>query len=384
MQDCKYNEELCNQLIFISKYYTKHGKHFPYGITYSKAVKGLSDFSAKNQRKIRLEDYTVSKIKGIGKGIGKKITQYLDTGVIDEYLLAKNNKLLDKKIAEGKIKPKTTTDKAVDALSQISYIGVKSATELVEKYGFTTIASLEKAVKDRETRGTKQNTEGPITVTTPNGKTTKLTKNQRKMLFYHKKLKRLPRVFIKIFEETTMYLLKKTYGSTGYNVVFAGSYRRGAETSGDIDIIIKSTKFTLEQFVVLLQDWGVIFDTLTSGKSDFKGLGRCPGMKDFIFRIDILFTTTKNWIPSLTHFTGNDTLNRMMRLKAKELKVDSSGKVLKHGAILSQNGLFVRAHNGKSTGVRIKPGGFKTEKALFKQLDVRYLTPTERGPSKGV
>jgi len=384
MQDCKYNEELCNQLIFISKYYNKHGKRLPYGIAYSKAVKGLSDFSAKNQRKIRLEDYTVSKIKGIGKGIGKKITQYLDTGVIDEYLLAKNNKLLDKKIAEGKIKPKTTTDKAVDALSQISYIGVKSATELVEKYGFTTIASLEKAVKDRETRGTKQNTEGPITVTTPNGKTTKLTKNQRKMLFYHKKLKRLPRVFIKIFEETTMYLLKKTYGSTGYNVVFAGSYRRGAETSGDIDIIIKSTKFTLEQFVVLLQDWGVIIDTLTSGKSDFKGLGRCPGMKDFIFRIDILFTTTKNWIPSLIHFTGNDTLNRMMRLKAKELKVDSAGKVLKHGAILSQNGLFVRARNGKSTGVRIKPGGFKTEKALFKQLGVRYLTPTERGPSKGV
>jgi DNA polymerase/3'-5' exonuclease PolX len=384
MQDCKYNEELCSQLIFISRYYTKHGKRFPYGITYSKAVKGLSDFSAKNQRKIRLEDYTVSKIKGIGKGIGKKITQYLDTGVIDEYLLAKNNKLIDKKIAEGKIKPKTTTDKAIDELSQISYIGVKSATELVEKYGFTTIASLEKAVKDSKTRGKKQNTEGPITIATPNGKTTKLTKNQRKMLFYHKKLKRLQRAFIKIFEETTRHLLKETYGTTGYNVVFAGSYRRGAETSGDIDIIIKSTKFTLEQFVKLLKDWGVIFDTLTSGKSDFKGLGRCPGMKDFIFRIDILFTTTKNWIPSLTHFTGNDTLNRMMRLKAKELKVDSSGKVLKHGAILSQNGLFVRAHNGKSTGVRIKPGGFKTEKALFKQLGVRYLTPTERGPSKGV
>ena len=384
MQDCKYNEELCSQLIFISRYYTKHGKRFPYGITYSKAVKGLSDFSAKNQRKIRLEDYTVSKIKGIGKGIGKKITQYLDTGVIDESLLAKINKLIDKKIAEGKIKPKTTTDKAIDALSQISYIGVKSATELVEKYGFTTIASLEKAVKDSKKSGKKQKSDGPITIMTPNGKTTKLTKNQRKMLFYHKKLKRLQRAFIKIFEETTRHLLKETYGTAGYNVVFAGSYRRGAETSGDIDIIIKSTKFTLEQFVKLLKDWGVIFDTLTSGKSDFKGLGRCPGMKDFIFRIDILFTTTNNWIPSLTHFTGNDTLNRMMRLKAKELKVDSSGKVLKHGAILSQNGLFVRAHNGKSTGVRIKPGGFKTEKALFKQLGVRYLTPTERGPSKGV
>tara|TARA_R110002074_G_scaffold254209_1_gene426273 strand:- start:17 stop:1171 length:1155 start_codon:yes stop_codon:yes gene_type:complete len=384
MQDCEYNKELCSQLIFISRYYTNHGKRFPYGITYLKAVKGLSDFSAKNQRKIRLEDYTISKIKGIGKGIGKKITQYLSTGVIDEYLLAKRNKLIDKKIAEGKIKPKTTTDKAVDALSKISYIGVKSATELVEKYGFTTVASLEKAVKDSETRGKKQKSDGPITIMTPNGKTTNLTKNQRKMLFYHKKLKRLPRTFIKIFEETTRHLLKKTYGTTGYDMVFAGSYRRGAGTSGDIDIIIKSTKFTLAQFAKLLKEWGVIFDTLTSGKSDFKGLGRCPGMKDFIFRIDILFTDNEKWIPSLTHFTGNDTLNRMMRLKAKELKADSSGKVLKYGAILSQNGLFVRSRNGKSTGVRIKPGGFKTENALFKQLGVRYLTPTERGPSKGV
>jgi len=384
MQGCEYNDELCSQLMFISRYYTKHGEYFPYGITYSKAVKGLSDFSAKNQRKIRLEDYTVSKIKGIGKGIGKKITQYLSTGVIDEYLLAKNNKLIDKKIAEGKIKPKTKTDNAIDALSKISYIGLKSATELVEKYGFTTVASLEKAVKESKKSGKKQKSEGPITITTPNGKTTKLTKNQRKMLFYHKKLKRLPRTFIKIFEETTRHLLKKTYGTTGYDMVFAGSYRRGSETSGDIDIIIKSTKFTLAQFVTLLKDWGVIFDTLTTGQSDFKGLGRCPGMKDFIFRIDILFTDNEKWIPSLTHFTGNDTLNRMMRLKANELKVDSSGKVLKHGAILSQNGLFVRGSNGKSTGVRIRPGGFKSEKDLFTQLGVRYLTPMERGPSKGV
>ena len=251
---------------------------------------------------------------------------------------------------------------------------------MVKKYGFTTVASLEKAVKVSEKKGKK---EGGITIPTPNGKTTKLTKNQRKMLGYHKKLKRLPRTFIKIFEETTKHLIEKIYGTTGYEMVFAGSYRRGTVTSGDIDIIIKSTIFTLKQFVDILKRWGVVFDILTLGTRDFKGLGRCPGMKNFIFRIDILFTTKEKWIPSLVHFTGNDTLNRMMRTKANELTTDSKGKKLKYGGILSQNGLFIRDSYGKSTGVRVKPDGFKTEKELFKQLGIRYLSPLSRGDSKG-
>jgi len=379
MKNCEFNEELCHQLIFISEYYNKKDQRIPYGIAYMKAVKALRDFSNKVKRRIKQDDYTTlkgkhkTKIPGIGKGISKKITQYLNSGIINDYTLAKNDKLLDKKIQQGKINRKNSDDTSIDLLSSISYIGKKTATILVKKYGFKTIESLKDAVKNSD-----ETSNGTISILAPNGEKTKLNKNQQKMLKYHYYLKRLPREFIKILEETMKYLLEKTYGNNGYSVVFAGSYRRGANNSGDIDIIVKSTKFTLKQFIDLLKKWGVIFDTLSHGSSDFKGLGRCPGMKDFIFRIDILFATKENWIPALVHFTGNDILNRIMREKANNMKKSSSGKKLKYGAILSQNGLFERDSNGNSTGTRLRQTRFTSEKQLFSEIGMIFLKPSER------
>ena len=128
----------------------------------------------------------------------------------------------------------------------------------------------------------------------------------------------------------------------------------------------------------LLKNWGVIFDTLSEGKHDFKGLGRCPGMKDFIFRIDIMFTNPENWTAALTHFTGSDGLNRMMRLKAQDLH-EWNGKKFPNGAILSQKGLLVRGADNKSTKERVVPGGLKSERQLFEILGMRYLKPEQRG-----
>jgi len=206
----------------------------------------------------------------------------------------------------------------------------------------------------------------------------KLTQNQQKMLKYHSKLKRIPRKFISVFEETVRYLLNNKYGSGTYDLVFGGSYRRGAKDSGDIDIIIKSTHFNLKNFIELLEKNKLVFDTLSLGNHDFKGLGRCPGMKDFIFRIDVLFTKEVNWIAALNHYTGNDVLNRLLREKAQKIR-NWEGKKLPYGAILSQNGLFIRNSNSVSSKKRLIKGGLKTEKQLFDILGIKYLTPTKRG-----
>jgi DNA polymerase/3'-5' exonuclease PolX len=360
----------------MADYYVKKGKFMPYGMTYQKAVRALNELGTKLGRSVKITDVFVPRknveiteenikksrgkfpIKGVGKGVAQKILQFQKSGSVEEYKLAKKDKLLDKKIKQGKVAAPTTTSKAVSALSKVSYIGEATAKKLVKDYGFKNVSELSKAVKIGYFDS------GSYITKSPNGKTLKFTKNQKKMIDYHSRLKRIPRAFTKALEETTKHLLDKNFGENSYQLAFGGSYRRGAKDSGDIDILIKSDVFTLKEFVKLLKKWGVVFDTLSEGKDDFKGLGRCPGMKKFIFRIDIMFTKPENWNAALMHFTGNDVLNRLMREKAKELR-EYDGKKYPYGAILSQKGLFIRGANNKSSGKRVIPGGLKSEKQLF-------------------
>lgn len=390
MQRCEYNEELCQQFTFMADYYVKKGKFMPYGMTYQKAVRALNELGIKLGRSVKITDVFIPRknveiteenikksrgkfpIKGVGKGVAQKILQFQKSGSVEEYKLAKKDKLLDKKIKQGKVAAPTTTSKAIRALSKVSYIGEATAKKLVNDYGFKNVSELRKAAKIGYFDS------GSYITKSPNGKTLKFTKNQKKMIDYHSRLKRIPRAFTKALEETTKYLLDKNFGKNSYQLAFGGSYRRGAKDSGDIDILIKSDVFTLKDFVKLLKKWGVVFDTLSEGKDDFKGLGRCPGMKKFIFRIDIMFTKPENWNAALMHFTGNDVLNRLMREKAKELR-EYNGKKYPHGAILSQKGLFIRGANNKSSGKRIIPGGLKSEKQLFDILGMKYLPPSQRG-----
>jgi len=390
MQRCEYNEELCQQFTFMADYYVKKGKFMPYGMTYQKAVRALNELGIKLGRSVKITDVFIPRknveiteenikksrgkfpIKGVGKGVAQKILQFQKSGSVEEYKLAKKDKLLDKKIKQGKVAAPTTTSKAIRALSKVSYIGEATAKKLVNDYGFKNVSELRKAAKIGYFDS------GSYITKSPNGKTLKFTKNQKKMIDYHSRLKRIPRAFTKALEETTKHLLDKNFGKNSYQLAFGGSYRRGAKDSGDIDILIKSNVFTLKDFVKLLKKWGVVFDTLSEGKDDFKGLGRCPGMKKFIFRIDIMFTKPENWNAALMHFTGNDVLNRLMREKAKELR-EYNGKKYPHGAILSQKGLFIRGANNKSSGKRIIPGGLKSEKQLFDILGMKYLPPSQRG-----
>ena len=397
MQHCEHNEELCRQLMFISNHYRKNKQGF-YANAFRKAVHALGDLSEQIQRPIIIEDVFTPKkgmpiteenikntkgskhypVKNVGKGIAQKIFQFLQKGQIDEYALATRNKLIDKKISQGKVKSRKPNDQAILNLSKVSYIGTATAKDFVNNHGFKTVSQLKKAAKSG-----KIDKKGAVTFTSPAGKKVKLSNNQRMMLHYHDKLKRVPREFISMFEKTLRYLLKQEFGppkqgSKYYDVVFGGSYRRGAKDSGDIDILVKGNAFELKQFVDLLKNWGVIFDTLSEGKHDFKGMGRCPGMKDFIFRIDIMFTNPENWNAALAHFTGNDVLNRMMRLKAQDLR-EWNGKKFPHGAILSQKGLLVRGSDNKATKKRVVPGGLKSERQLFEILGMRYLKPEQRG-----
>jgi len=395
----EYNQELCRQLAELQKAGEILKRSVFATRALAKAIEIIREWTRKNKREIRIEDFyennpktgpvTIEKvasgkasngkykIKGIGKGISKKLYQYCTTGMIEDVQRARDKVLEAKLLKQGKIKNLSSRDKAILALTKVAHIGPKKAEELYNDYHKRTGKDLTRQILMRDKKMYK-----------------KLTKNQQLMLKYHDQIEgRVPREFISMLELTLGYLTKKIFGSpkkAGYKIVFGGSYRRGHKDSGDIDILVKKDKkvptpkgkkkFTFAALISLLKQWGIIFEKLTGGNKTFQGLGRCPGMPDFVFRIDLFYTENpKEWIPFLIGKTGNKDNNTRLRFKANQMGLS---KDKKQSWTLNDYGLFIATKGKKgwkSTGKRVKPEGFTTEEELFEFLEVPYLTPEQRG-----
>jgi len=315
-----------SDLEILAKYYRKNNEQFRSN-SYYRAISILKSYKGP----LTVKD--ILKLKGIGKGISKKLAQLLKDGYIRDVEAAKKDLLISRKIKQGTIKKKTPREKAIDKLAQISWIGNSTAKKLYDK-GFHTITQLHKG-------GTKY-----------------LSQNQQIMLKYHSKLKTLKRSFITLFTKAFEAMLIKHFGKRNFKMLVGGSYRRGSATSGDIDIVVMSKKFSLNDIIQLLHEYDVIVETLSHGKNEFKCIGRCAKKKGIFFRLDILFTTKESWPTAALAYTGNAALNREMRFVAK-----------KKGLKLSQHGLF--------KGTKQIP--VKTERQVFKLLDLKYIKPSDRG-----
>ena len=144
---------------------------------------------------------------------------------------------------------------------------------------------------------------------------------------------------IKIINKLKTYFPKLQY---------AGSFRRKVDVSGDLDIIIFITK---DQFIKTIDDNFKIY-AIGDSKSSLIYIGY-----DYNVKVDFFFSK-KEYLPTmLLYLTGSGKFNIVMRKKAKEL-----------GYVLNQYGLYKQ-------GVRQKT---KTEKDIFKILNMEYKKPEER------
>ncbi|KAL2939235.1 DNA polymerase lambda [Bienertia sinuspersici] len=142
----------------------------------------------------------------------------------------------------------------------------------------------------------------------------------------------------------------------GVVIVCGGSYRRGQSSCGDMDIIIthpdgKSHKGFLAKFVTRLKDMNFLREEL-----------RYSTHSEEVF--------PKSIYPfGLIHWTGNDTLNRRLRLLASS-----------KGYRLDETGLFLSTPSSDSKrGSRgMTSMHFDTEKEVFDFLGYPYLEPNER------
>ena len=266
---------------------------------------------------------------GIGSTIMDKLTEYVQTGTLKVLEREKNN--------------------PINILADVYGIGPKKAKELVDK-GITTIAEL------------RENTQ-------------MLNDVQKVGLRYYEDiLKRIPRSEIEeyesIFDINFMFatLLKQPNDDPRFEVV--GSYRRGAQNSGDIDVIItaKDPKVFV-RFIDTLINQKIILEVLSRGPTKCLVIAKIPS-SDSARRVDFLYTTPEEYPFSVLYFTGSKIFNTVMRHQALQM-----------GLTMNEHGLYKM--EGKKKGEKVAHT-FKDEKDIFNYLHLVYKTPVERTDGRAV
>ena len=173
-------------------------------------------------------------------------------------------------------------------------------------------------------------------------------------------------------------------------LIVGGSYRRGAVTSGDIDLIVTKPNTNssgelrpfLDTLVQRLEGEEFLVARLASSRSAADGskwhgccvLPKIKGFNDTDYRpiwrrIDFLLVPEAEIGAALIYFTGNDIFNRSIRLLAS-----------KKGMRLNQRGLYKDVMRGpgreKLTTGDLVEG--RDEKRIFEILGVKWREPHER------
>ena len=164
------------------------------------------------------EDLT--RLPGIGKDLAAKIEEMLESGKV---------KALDKL---HKVVPI-----GVEALLQIPGLGPRRVKSLYHSLGIESVKQLEQAVRDGRVRALPGFGPG-------------IERNILAVIEAHREIeKRFLRAHVKSTAEALVTYLKQASGVK--NVVLAGSYLRGRETVGDLDILVTTSGKTaaMEHFV---------------------------------------------------------------------------------------------------------------------------------------
>jgi DNA ligase (NAD+) len=311
-----YNEQFISILDQIAAIMTKRGDQFR-AKAYLKAMETIITIKTNI---VSLDD--VRGKPGIGTTILEKLDEFIKTGKVEL-------------IEAEKLNP-------VNILSEIYGIGPKKAQDLVES-GIKSIEMLEQ-VKDKV-----------------------LNDTQLIGLKYHKEIiQRIPRQEIQTYERVFDLVYKKVAeGIPDAKFQIVGSYRRGAENSGDIDVILTSKNPQIYvNFVNILIAKKIIEVVLSRGDSKCLVITRLSD-KHIARRVDFLYTEPNQYPFALLYFTGSKTFNTVMRQHGLRLGYTFNEHCICHVV------------NGKK-GPQVTNKVFNEEKDIFDFLGLQYVEPTKR------
>ena len=285
----------------------------------------------------------VANMPGVGASIRDKIKEILETGHLEA--------------ADALDAERPAMDASTD-FQGIYGVGPAKAKELVQKRGLLSMDALVKAL------------EADASV---------LNDKQRIGLKYYADLKlRIPRAEVAAFERSVLATLKAAAPDARLFGEVVGSYRRGAEDSGDVDVLVTypegvSAAAALKGFkkvVQAMRESGVLLETLAEGPKKFMGIVRQGASAEGpARRLDMLLTPPDEFGFAVLYFTGSDRFNVGMRAYA-----------LTQGWSLNEHGLTrvnrADVESGAEGAAEAPP--LRTERSIFEFFKVPYVEPRDR------
>ncbi|XP_007960520.2 DNA polymerase beta isoform X2 [Chlorocebus sabaeus] len=244
------------------------------------------------------------KLPGVGTKIAEKIDEFLATG--------KLRKL--EKIRQD------DTSSSINFLTRVSGIGPSAARKFVDE-GIKTLEDLRKNED-------------------------KLNHHQRIGLKYFGDFeKRIPREEMLQMQDIVLNEVKKV--DSEYIATVCGSFRRGAESSGDMDVLLTHPSFTSESIK--------------------QGVCQLPSKNDEKEyphrRIDIRLIPKDQYYCGVLYFTGSDIFNKNMRAHALEKGFTINEYTIRPLGV---------------TGVAGEPLPVDSEKDIFDYIQWKYREPKDR------
>ena len=313
----RYNEEFIELMEKLNNIMLKQGEPFR-ARAYQKVQDTIMTYSTNITSPSQLKG-----LPNIGSSIMDKLNEYVETGTLQDLEKEKHN--------------------PVNILCEIYGVGPKKSQELVLA-GIKTIDELRERQNEL------------------------LNDVQKVGLKYYEQIKeRIPRLEIEKFKKIFIDIFI-TDTDTKFEIV--GSYRRGQQTSGDIDVIITgNTSSVYKKFVNDLLKTGIILEVLSCGESKTLVIAKLPG-KNIARRIDFLYAPPNEFAFAILYFTGSKIFNTIMR----QYSLDKGYTFNEHGIYKLEN---------KKKGEKVNKE-FNTEKDIFDFLGLQFKTPLERQDGRSV
>ena len=241
-------------------------------IAYSKAARAIESLKEDIIQVCR--ENRLQSIPGVGKAIAQKVEEYLRTGRIQSHqeLLAQ-------------------TPSGQAELLKISGLGPKTIFMLHEKLNITNLDDLEKAAMEHRIRRLPRM-----------GETRE--KNIQRSIERYKK--RSQRILYSTAEPIVNEILNYLGGMAGLeHITAAGSFRRGKETVGDIDILATATR--PEEVVASFVRMPMVEEVLAKGPT------KASVIVQETIQVDLRIVEHRSYGTVLQYFTGSKDHNVRMR-----------------------------------------------------------------------